>query len=138
MLTWLMPARVLAAWDDAPPWVSKLIVQLSDPWCWFGLSSQGLFFLRFVWQWIVSERRKRSTVPVGFWYLSLAGAISLFIYGCHQLDLVIMAGPIISSVIYVRNLMLIHGRAARRRRAGLPTRKPAPANGDEGVVENGM
>lgn len=94
--------------------------QLMDPLFWFGLAAQGLFFARFIVQWMVSEKRKRSTVPTAFWYISLAGGISWCAYGVLRRDLAIMAGATLSCVIYTRNLMLIHGRAARRRRAGLP------------------
>jgi lipid-A-disaccharide synthase-like uncharacterized protein len=93
--------------------------QLRDPWVWFGFGAQGLFAMRFVWQWIVSEKRRRSTIPVAFWYLSLSGGLTLFFYAAHRHDLVIMAGQLLACVIYIRNLMLIHGRAARRRRAGV-------------------
>jgi len=77
------------------------------------MGAQGVFFLRFVWQWIVSERRKRSTIPIAFWYLSLAGAICTFIYACHQADLVFMLAQILASGIYVRNLMLIYAHRKR-------------------------
>ncbi len=106
------------------PWlrgyVGELLEQLGKPLFWFGIGAQFLFFLRFVWQWIVSERRKRSTIPVAFWYFSLAGGISLFVYAAIQKDLVIMLGQALSCVIYLRNLNLIYSRANRRRRAGLP------------------
>lgn len=93
--------------------------QLRDPWVWFGFGAQGLFLMRFIWQWVVSEKRGRSTVPVAFWYFSLAGGLSLFVYATHNSDLVIMWGQLLACVIYVRNLMLIHRSAARRRAVGL-------------------
>jgi lipid-A-disaccharide synthase-like uncharacterized protein len=97
--------------------------QLHDPWVWFGFGAQALFFMRFVWQWIVSEKRGRSTVPVAFWYFSLTGGLSLFFYAWHNHDLVIMSGQLLACGIYVRNLMLIHRTAARRRARGLPQGK---------------
>lgn len=102
-------------------WRDEAVRQLRSPWFWFGMGAQAVFFGRFVVQWIVSERRKRSTVPVVFWYLSLIGGLSLFVYATHERDLVIMAGQLLACVIYVRNLMLIHDWESRRRRAGLPT-----------------
>ncbi len=89
---------------SSPP----LLEQLRDPWTWFGFGANGLFFMRFFWQWIVSEKRKRSTVPVAFWYLSLGGAACMFIYGLHLRNLVVMLGGFLPCIIYIRNLMLIY------------------------------
>lgn len=116
-------AAVLASGDppqDFRSTVQHFLNQFRDPWTWFGLSAQGLFFLRFFWQWIVSEKHKRSIVPVAFWYFSLTGALSMFVYGAHRRDLVVMLSGLIPVPIYLRNLMLIYSRAERMRRAGLP------------------
>ncbi|MBW1824442.1 MAG: lipid-A-disaccharide synthase N-terminal domain-containing protein, partial [Deltaproteobacteria bacterium] len=53
-----------------------------EVWIWrgIGLVGQGLFFSRFLVQWIASERRKESVIPLYFWYLSLSGGIILFFY----------------------------------------------------------
>lgn len=79
-----------------------------DFWLVFGFIAQGTFFGRFLVQWIASERRKQSVVPVAFWYLSLAGAAMLFVYAFQRRDPVIMAGQAAATLIYVRNLALIH------------------------------
>jgi len=97
-----------------------LLDKFRDPWVWFGLGGQGLFFLRFLWQWIVSERHKRSTIPLAFWYFSLAGAVCTFIYAAKKQEPVFMLPQLLACFFYVRNLMLIYGQASRRRRAGLP------------------
>src|SRR5690606_25050623 len=39
-----------------------------------GIISQLIFTLRFVYQWIVSEKNKTSQLPIGFWQLSVLGA----------------------------------------------------------------
>ena len=110
--------------------------KLRDPWIWFGFGAQGLFFMRFLWQWIVSEQRHHSTIPIAFWYFSLAGGVSLFVYAVHQKDVVIMSGQALACLIYVRNLMLIHSQAARRLVAGLPRVKlRSEVNGDQDVPE---
>ena len=112
-------------------WWGNLIDQLTSPLFWFGIGAQAMFFLRFFWQWIVSERRHHSTVPIAFWYFSLAGGTAMFIYACLRADLVIMLGQSLACLIYVRNLMLIYGQAARRRRAGLPpARLRSAVNGE--------
>src|SRR5690606_34030162 len=89
-------------------------------WFWFGMTAQFVFFMRFMVQWIVSERNRRSTVPISFWYLSLVGSLALFVYAVKQRDPVIMAGQLLACLIYIRNLMLISDWQKRRQQAGLP------------------
>ncbi len=81
-------------------------------WLIIGFGAQGLFALRFLVQWVQSERRGESTMPVAFWYLSLAGGVALLAYAIHRLDPVFIAGQGFGLVVYSRNLALI--RAARR------------------------
>ena len=77
-----------------------------DLWLILGLGAQGLFSARFLVQWIVSERRKQSTMPKIFWYLSLAGSGMLLVYAIHRRDPVFILGQSFGSLVYVRNLML--------------------------------
>jgi len=77
-------------------------------WVAFGFAAQTMFFLRFFWQWIVSERLKRSVIPVGFWWLSLAGGAMLLIYSVYRRDPVFILGQGTGLFIYVRNLVLIY------------------------------
>lgn len=109
-------------WEDA-------LEQITSPLFWFGMGAQTLFFCRFVVQWIVSERRKKSTVPIVFWYFSLAGGLAMLTYGFLRHDLVIMFGQALACFIYTRNLMLIRAHANRRRRAGLPANGSSPDQG---------
>jgi lipid-A-disaccharide synthase-like uncharacterized protein len=96
-----------------------------DPWAlfWlgFGFAAQGLFAARFVWQWLVSEKKGRSTVPTGFWILSVLGGMMLLAYACYRKDPVFIVGQGLGVFIYVRNLMLIARRRSvvRRRHPGL-------------------
>ena len=53
-------------------------------WLTIGFIGQGLFSARFLVQWLASERQKRSVIPEAFWYLSLAGGLTLLIYAIHQ------------------------------------------------------
>src|SRR5215813_11421788 len=77
-------------------------------WVLFGMLGQILFGLRFLVQWLASERRKETTVPVSFWYLSLAGSLILFVYAFwYRQDIVISIGQSAGILIYVRNLMLV-------------------------------
>ncbi len=81
-----------------------------DPvfWMCFGFAAQMVFFLRFLVQWIVSERKRESVIPVSFWYLSICGSLGLLLYSLHRRDPVFIAGNSLGLLIYVRNLCLIH------------------------------
>ncbi len=77
------------------------------PWIVLGLFAQFLFFLRFFVQWIVSEKKGESTIPVSFWYLSICGSLLLLIYSIYRKDIVFMLGQSVGSFVYLRNLILI-------------------------------
>ena len=85
-------------------------------WIAFGFGAQAVFAMRFIWQWIVSERRKESVVPVGFWYFSLAGGLMLTVYAIFR-DPVLIPGQVAGLVVYVRNLVLIHRSSGNDARA---------------------
>mgnify|MGYP003575402075 CR=1 FL=1 len=86
-------------------------------WLAIGLAGQTMFMMRFIVQWIYSERHGQSLIPVSFWYLSLGGGLIVLAYGVHRLDPVIILGQLPGTLVYSRNLMLIH----RQRKAGLQT-----------------
>ena len=90
-------------------------------WLLIGFGGQALFTLRFLAQWIVSERAQRSTVPVAFWWLSLAGGLVLFTYALHRRDPVFAVGQGSGLAIYVRNLVLIGRQKRTDRGVVLPT-----------------
>ncbi len=71
-----------------------------------GLFGQAMFFSRFLVQWMVSEKAKKSVFPMAFWYLSLAGGSILFIYAWQRNDPVIMLGQCVGLCVYTRNVML--------------------------------
>ena len=90
-------------------------------WIGVGLGGQALFMLRFVIQWIVSERAHRSIIPVSFWWLSIAGAAVLLAYAIYRRDPVFILGQSLGFFVYFRNLWLVHAerrRIAARRAAG--------------------
>lgn len=72
-----------------------------------GIVSQIVFTLRFIYQWIYSEKKKESTLPFGFWALSLTGSILILIYAILRKDPVLFTGHILGAIIYSRNLVLI-------------------------------
>lgn len=77
-------------------------------WIILGLFAQFLFFLRFFVQWIVSEKKGQSIIPVSFWYLSIGGSLLLLIYSIYRKDIVFILGQSVGSFIYMRNLILIY------------------------------
>lgn len=76
-------------------------------WLIIGFIGQACFFMRFLVQWIVSEKRGESTFPLAFWYFSLAGSLVLLIYSLHKEDPVFIVGQTVGIFIYIRNLVLI-------------------------------
>ena len=72
-----------------------------------GFLGQGVFASRFIVQWLYSERRGESHIPVIFWYLSIIGGFFLLIYAIFRKDPVIITGQIFGVFIYTRNLILI-------------------------------
>ncbi|HEX9285631.1 MAG TPA: lipid-A-disaccharide synthase N-terminal domain-containing protein [Thermoanaerobaculia bacterium] len=92
-------------------------------WLVVGFLGQALFSMRFILQWVKSEREGRSVIPVAFWYFSLAGSVVLLAYAIHRVDPVFILGQAAGIVIYVRNLYLI----SRERQGGGPTPHPQGA-----------
>ena len=73
-----------------------------------GLIGQGLFASRFIVQWVYSEKKGESHIPIIFWYLSIFGGIGLLIYAIFRKDPVIILGQTFGIFIYLRNLILIY------------------------------
>ena len=80
----------------------------SNPyWLAVGFLGQAFFSMRFIWQWLYSEYRKRSVIPMAFWYFSLLGGSTLLLYAIHRKDPVFIVGQGAGLIIYSRNLYLI-------------------------------
>lgn len=79
----------------------------------FGSAGQVLFTLRFVYQWWYSRREGESRLPALFWWISLAGSLSIVSYGLLRGDIVLIVGQSFGLVAYVRNLMLLRGDKRR-------------------------
>ncbi len=77
-------------------------------WLGIGLVGQTLFMMRFIVQWLHSERHQKSVIPVSFWYFSLLGGLTVLAYGVHRADPVIILGQLPGTFVYARNLMLIN------------------------------
>ncbi|EAR23213.1 lipid-A-disaccharide synthase N-terminal domain-containing protein [Nitrococcus mobilis] len=80
----------------------------SMAWLAVGFAGQALFSMRFLVQWLRSERVRRSVVPVEFWYFSIAGGATLLTYALHRQDPVFIVGQLGGLFIYARNLYFLH------------------------------
>jgi len=81
-----------------------------DLWLVLGFSGQAIFAGRFLLQWLSSEREKKSVIPIGFWYMSIAGSVLLLLYAIHRVDPVFIVGQLFGFMVYLRNLQLIYQR----------------------------
>ena len=86
-----------------------------------GFTAQALFASRFIVQWISSERKKRSHIPIQFWYFSLGGGLLMCTYGLLRRDPVIILGQAPALVVYARNLVLIYRHRDVDRRSAQET-----------------
>lgn len=73
----------------------------------WGSIGQVIFTLRFVYQWIYSERKKESSLPLGFWLLSLVGSLMILSYAVKRKDPVLFIGQLFGFVIYIRNVYIL-------------------------------
>lgn len=77
-------------------------------WVLFGLFGQLMFTMRFIVQWLASEKAGHSVVPIAFWYFSIIGGLIVLAYGVYKFDPVIILGQLPGCLIYSRNLWLIY------------------------------
>jgi len=75
-----------------------------------------MFTLRFVVQWIASERAGHSVVPLAFWLFSIGGGLLLLVYALYRRDPVFIAGQAFGVFVYLRNLQFV----LRDRNRGAP------------------
>ncbi|CAG0975690.1 lipid-A-disaccharide synthase N-terminal domain-containing protein [Geobacter sp.] len=82
-------------------------METNKVWLVVGFLGQALFTMRFVVQWLQSERMRRSVVPEAFWYFSIFGGLTLLTYSIHRRDPVFIVGQASGLFIYLRNLYFI-------------------------------
>ena len=76
-------------------------------WTLFGAVGAVIFYGRFYVQWLASERRKQSVIPVAFWYMSAGGSVMQFIYAVYLNSPGAALGLCFNVFIYMRNLVHI-------------------------------
>jgi lipid-A-disaccharide synthase-like uncharacterized protein len=92
---------------DLTSYLNDVFVIKFDGWVVLGFVAQAFFTMRFVVQWIASERARRSVVPVAFWFFSIGGGALLLVYALYRRDPVFIAGQGLGLVVYMRNLYFI-------------------------------
>lgn len=85
----------------------------SQLWLFIGFFGQALFSCRFLLQWLASERKKESHIPLSFWWFSIAGGMTLLLYAVWREDPVFIVGQSLGLFVYVRNLTLIQKKKTR-------------------------
>lgn len=72
----------------------------------WGVTGQVVFTFRFVLQWLYSERRKQSILPIEFWLVSILGSVMVLSYAIIRRDPVLFVGQLFGFVVYFRNTLL--------------------------------
>ena len=103
--------------EDVGGYFYDVFIAKFDLWLALGIFGQLLFAMRFIVQWLVSEKEGRSVIPIAFWFFSIGGGAITLIYGLFRREPVIILGQSLSLFIYARNLMLI-GREKRAKASG--------------------
>ena len=94
-------------------WWLELQKVMLHPWAAVGFLGQALFFSRWIIQWIASEKRKISYVPLSFWFISLTGGLLVLIYAIQRHDPVFILGQLVGIANYSRNIILIRRQGRR-------------------------
>jgi lipid-A-disaccharide synthase-like uncharacterized protein len=88
-------------------YLHEVFIQKFQWWVLLGYVAQLMFTMRFVVQWIASERARKSVVPVAFWYFSIVGGLLLFAYSLYIRDPVFILGQGFGVFVYARNLFFV-------------------------------
>jgi lipid-A-disaccharide synthase-like uncharacterized protein len=86
---------------------TDVFITRADWWLILGFVAQALFTMRFLVQWIASERAGHSVIPLAFWIFSIGGGVLLLIYALYRRDAVFIAGQAFGVFVYLRNLYFV-------------------------------
>jgi lipid-A-disaccharide synthase-like uncharacterized protein len=84
-----------------------VFVMRLDWWVLLGFVAQAFFTMRFLVQWIASERAGKSVIPIAFWWCSIGGGLLLLCYALYRRDPVFIAGQSFGVFVYLRNLYFV-------------------------------
>ena len=93
--------------NDLISYLHDVFVVKFDAWVVLGFVAQAFFTMRFVVQWIASERAGKSVMPTAFWIFSIGGGVLLLVYALYRKDPVFIAGQGFGLFVYLRNLYFI-------------------------------
>lgn len=88
-------------------YLHEVFVKQIDAWVILGFAAQAFFTMRFLVQWIASERAGKSVIPVAFWWCSIGGGLLLLVYALYRRDPVFIAGQAFGVFVYLRNLYFV-------------------------------
>ncbi|AYA36362.1 lauroyl acyltransferase [Hymenobacter oligotrophus] len=86
---------------------AMLSSRIPGGWLLLGAVGQTVFLLRFVYQWLYSERKGESVLPLGFWLVSFVGSVMILVYAALRHDAVLILGNVFGTVVYARNIVLL-------------------------------
>ncbi len=112
--------------------IDELIQRSLDPIRILGFVGQGVFFCRFALQWIVSEYKKESVIPIGFWWCSLLGGSLTLVYAIQIKGPPVILGQMFGLVVYMRNLVLVY-----RKKREMNAMVADPADAAHGAGDSG-
>jgi lipid-A-disaccharide synthase-like uncharacterized protein len=110
LFLYIFPGIILYTGYNNSVYDRELLFRNEDISLWLlllGVVSQIIFTLRFVYQWFYSEKRKESSLPLGFWLLSLTGSTLILTYAVFRKDLVLFSGHMLGTFLYLRNIILL-------------------------------
>ncbi|MBO0752940.1 MAG: lipid-A-disaccharide synthase N-terminal domain-containing protein [Bradyrhizobiaceae bacterium] len=88
-------------------YLENVFIMKLNAWVLLGFAGQALFTMRFIVQWLASERAGRSVVPVAFWLFSIGGGSLLLAYALYTRDPVFILGQGLGLFVYLRNLHFV-------------------------------
>ncbi len=88
-------------------YLQEVFITRLDWWVLLGFLAQAMFTMRFLVQWIASERAGRSVIPLAFWIFSIAGGLTLLAYALYRKDVVFIVGQAFGVFVYLRNLYFV-------------------------------
>src|SRR5438094_10676631 len=84
-------------------YLHEVFVQKFQWWVILGYVAQILFTMRFVVQWIASERAGKMVMPIAFWFFSIGGGLLLLVYALYIRDPVFSLGQLFGLFVYLQN-----------------------------------
>ena len=88
-------------------YLQNVFVMKLSWWVLLGYAGQALFAMRFIVQWVASERVGRSVIPTAFWFFSIGGGMLLFAYALYIRDPVFIIGQGLGLFVYLRNVYFV-------------------------------